>query len=55
MLLEAQIRFFWATVGCNHLVMSACLLFWVLTYFQSARCLQNNSAVNTQIICVAGI
>lgn len=33
LLLGAQIRFFfsWTAIGHNHLVMSACLLFWVLS------------------------
>lgn len=55
MLLGDQIRFFWTAVGCNHLVISACLLFWVLTYLLSARCLRNNSAVNSKIIWGADI
>lgn len=54
-LLGGQIRFFWTAIGCNHLVMSACLLFWALTYLLRARCIQNNSAVSTKIIGGADI
>lgn len=55
MLLGDQIRFFWTAIGCNHLVMSACLLFWILTYLLSARCIQNNCTVNMKIIWGADI